>query len=249
MYLYKYQSVSPLSLMMLKRGEVYFASASELNDRHECRARYLFNAPKEVWIRFVDYVLCKICSKCRLYHSPQDAHKLIELAELIFESGYSRIKKKNLTVYDTVQLFNYGFDTALGEEFTPEEKKKIKQYTEHYLLGLSESELLENKHICSFSKNAINPTMWGHYGAAETGFVVIYESSDGCIDVESTLSNLSGYREKEEGWYEIGSYTNESLMLKDVSYSRQPCKVNAFERLSVSVKEKHITMCLKAFWV
>lgn len=231
MYLYKYQSVSPLSLMMLKRGEVYFASASELNDRHECRARYLFNAPKEVWIRFVDYVLCKICSKYRLYHSPQDAHKLIELAEPIFESGYRRIKKKNLTVYDTVQLFNFGFDTALGEEFTPEEKKKIKQYTEHYLLGLSESELLENKHICSFSKNAINPTMWGHYGAAETGFVVIYESSDGCIDVESTLSNLSGYRKKEEGWYEIGSYTNESLMLKDVSYSRQPCKVNAFERL------------------
>lgn len=34
MYFYKYQSVSPLSLMMLKRGEVYFASASELNDEH-----------------------------------------------------------------------------------------------------------------------------------------------------------------------------------------------------------------------
>ncbi|QDE30045.1 DUF2971 domain-containing protein [Shewanella polaris] len=231
MYIYKYQSVSPLSLMMLKRGEVYFASASELNDRHECRARYLFNAPKEVWTRFVDYVLCKVSSKYPLYQSPQDAYKLIELAEPIFDAGYSQIKKRNLTVYDAVQLFNYGFEAVLGENFSPEEKKKIRQYTESYLLGLSESELVENKHICSFSKNAINPTMWGHYGAAETGFVVIYESSDGFVDVESTLPNLSGYREKEEGWHEIGSYNNESLMLKDVIYSRQPCKVNAFERL------------------
>ncbi len=231
MYFYKYQSVSPLSLMMLKRGEVYFASASELNDRHECRARYLFNAPKDVWVRFIYYVLCKVCSEYPLYRSIQDAYKLIKLAEPIFEAGRSRIKKRNLTTYDAVLLFNYGFDNALGEEFSLDERKKIKKCTEHYLLALSENELLENKHICSFSKNAINPTMWGHYGAAETGFVIIYESSDGFVDVESSLSNLSGYREKEEGWTEIGSYANERLLLQDVNYSNQPCKVNAFERL------------------
>lgn len=217
--------------MMLKRGEVYFASASELNDRHECRARYLFNAPKDVWVRFVDYVLCKVCSEYPLYRSIQDAYKLIKLAEPIFEAGRSRIKKRNLTIYDAVLLFKYGFDNALGEEFSPDERKKIKQCTEHYLLALSENELLENKHICSFSKNAINPTMWGHYGAAETGFVIIYESSDGFVDVESSLSNLSGYREKEEGWTEIGSYANERLLLQDVNYSNRPCKVNAFEKL------------------
>ncbi|WP_146130724.1 DUF2971 domain-containing protein [Photobacterium damselae] len=245
MYLYKYQSVSPLSLMMLKRGEIYFASASELNDRHECRARYLFNAPTEVWIRFIDYVLLEVCYKYKhqLYQSPKDAYKLIELAESIFETGYGRIKKRILTIYDTVQLFNYGFDAVLGDEFTLEEKKKIKQYTERYLLGLSENKLRENKYICSFSKNAINPTMWGHYGAAETGFVVIYESSDGYMDVKSTLPNLFGYREKEEGWHEIGKYTNESLMLRDVKYSKQPCKVNAFDRLipkfRYSEKETH----------
>ncbi|MEZ8380050.1 DUF2971 domain-containing protein [Vibrio splendidus] len=231
MYFYKYQNVSALSLMMLKRGEVYFASASELNDRHECRSRYLFNASKEIWERFVDYVLCKVCSESQIFRSHQDACKLIKLAEPIFEAGFSRIKKRNLTIYDTALLFNYGFDAVLGEEFSPEEKIKIKQCTESYLLTLSESELLEKKHICSFSKNAINPTMWGHYGAAETGFVVIYESSDGFVDVESTLCNLSGYREKENGWHEIGQYACESLMLKDVSYSKQPCKVNAFERL------------------
>ncbi len=230
MYLYKYQSVSPLSLMMLKRGEVYFASASELNDRHECRARYLFNAPKEIWVRFIDYVLCNVFSKYPIYQYTQDAYKVIELAEPIFESGYSRIKKRSLTVYDTAQLFNYGFDAVLGEEFSLEEKKKIKHYTKSYLLGLSESEFLKNKYICSFSKNATNPTMWGHYGAAETGFVVIYESSDGFVEVESSLPNLSGYREKE-GWHEIGRYTNEHLMLKNVSYSKLPCKFNAFESL------------------
>ncbi|MEZ8288045.1 DUF2971 domain-containing protein [Vibrio sp. 10N.237.312.B06] len=231
MYFYKYQNVSPLSLMMLKRGEVYFASASELNDRHECRARYLFNAPKEVWERFVDYVLCKVCYESPIFRSDQNTYKLIKLAAPIFEAGFSRIKKRNLTIYDTALLFNYGFDAVLGEEFSSEKKKILKQCTESYLLALSESELLENKHICSFSKNAINPTMWGHYGAAETGFVVIYESSDGFVDVESTLSNLSGHREKEEGWYEVGQYASESLKLKDVNYCKQPCKVNAFERL------------------
>ncbi|EJU9973761.1 DUF2971 domain-containing protein [Vibrio alginolyticus] len=168
---------------------------------------------------------------------------MVKLAESIFEGGRSRITKKNLTVYDTTLLFNYGLDTALGEEFSLDEKKKIKQCTERYLLALSESELLESKHICSFSKTAINPTMWGHYGASETGFVVIYESSDGFVDVESTLPNLSGHREKEEGWVEIGTYTNESLMLKDVNYSKQLCKINAFERLihkfRYSEKEDH----------
>ncbi|HIF9430201.1 TPA: DUF2971 domain-containing protein [Photobacterium damselae] len=231
MYFYKYQNVNPLSLMMLKRGEVYFASASELNDRHECRARYLFNAPKDVWVRFVDYVLCKVCSEYPIYRFRQDAYKLIKLAEPIYEAGCSQINKRNLTVHDTAMLFNYGFDAVLGKEFSSEEKINIKQCTKSYLLGLAESELLENKYICAFSKNAINPTMWGHYGAAETGFVIIYESSDNFVDVESTLANLSGSREKEEGWYEIGCYTNERLMLRDVNYSKQLCKVNAFERL------------------
>lgn len=217
--------------MMLKRGEVFFASANELNDRHECRARYLFNAPKDVWVRFVDYVLCKVCYEYQIYQSPRDAYKLIKLAKPIVEAGFSRIKKRSLNLDDTNLLFKYGFDTVLDEQFDQNEKKMIMQYTERYLLALSENELLQNKYICSFSKTAVNPTMWGHYGAAETGFVIIYESSDNFVDVESTLSNLSGHRKKEEGWIEIGFYNNESLKLEEVNYRKHLCKINAFEVL------------------
>lgn len=231
MYLYKYQSVSALSLMMLKNGNIYFASSSELNDRNECRSTYIFNGSKRVWLRFLDYVLCKICYKYHLFNSLNDADKLISLSTLIYEKGFECVKKRNFNIEDIIAHFNIGFDAVLKSEFTDKEKQKIKYYSKQFLLNLAHTEMLDDKYITSFSKSATNPTMWGHYASAETGFTIIYESKDGYIDVQSSLSNLSGGRKKENGMHEYGFYKHEKLLLRDVIYSKSPCKVNGFSKL------------------
>ncbi|WP_406609656.1 DUF2971 domain-containing protein [Agarivorans sp. JK6] len=230
MYFYKYQSINALSLMMLKRGEVFFASSEELNDKHECRPKYLFQGSKEVWLRFIDYVLVELCVRYRLYPNPEEATKLLSLAPKIYKAVFNKTRKRKLEFTEVVVLLTESIPLSFTREFSHTERQYIldcfRDFTEAHLL----KEMHEPKYICSFSTNAINPTMWGHYGNAEKGIVVIYESDDGYVDVKSTLCNLSGFRNKGSV-IELGLYNNERLRLEEVKYSRTPAKINAFSRL------------------
>ncbi|WP_375057400.1 DUF2971 domain-containing protein [Zobellella sp. DQSA1] len=73
--------------------------------------------------------------------------------------------------------------------------------------------------------------MWGHYGAAEKGFITIYETHNNIINLSSDLKILNGVRHKENKTYEIGLYNECSLEFKKVIYAQNPAKVNAFRRL------------------
>ncbi|MDO8334862.1 MAG: DUF2971 domain-containing protein [Nitrosomonas sp.] len=89
-------------------------------------------------------------------------------------------------------------------------------------------------YIASFSRNAKNPTMWGHYADAERGFVVVYTSDNDTIRIASPVNMLHGarpYSEDRIGTYEIGIYKESGLELKAVKYGKVPPKVNAFHRL------------------
>jgi Protein of unknown function (DUF2971) len=103
--------------------------------------------------------------------------------------------------------------------------------------------LQDQKYIASFSLNATNPTMWGHYADVERGFVAVYESNDETIGVSSDLNILWGERPLQNGITEIGHYKDERLKLKRVHYGKKPPKVNAFHRLirhfSYTEQESH----------
>jgi hypothetical protein len=96
--------------------------------------------------------------------------------------------------------------------------------------------LNDQKYIASFALNAINPTMWGHYADAEKGFVRVFETDDGMVNVLSELNILHGTRPKTDPITkmvvtEIGRYKDAALELKVVKYGKQLPKVNAFHRL------------------
>lgn len=231
MYFFKYQSVSPLSLMMLKRGEIYFASPKELNDRQECRAIYIYNGSEGIWLRFVDYVLYKVGSTLNEYRqlSDSDVTKLLSLVEQVYRGGFRHNKKRNLSISNIINCLNMGLDQVLCNHFPEYVCRLIQQHTKKFLQH-THQELNDMRYITSFSKNATNPTMWGHYAAAETGFLVIYRTQDNYVEVRSEISNLSGSRENK-GWTEIGSYSEEKLELKTIQYLKSPCKVNGFSQL------------------
>jgi hypothetical protein len=61
MFFYKYQKTGNLDFSMLRQGEVYFASAGELNDASECRPRFILKGSEELWQRLVQFILENAC--------------------------------------------------------------------------------------------------------------------------------------------------------------------------------------------
>lgn len=88
--------------------------------------------------------------------------------------------------------------------------------------------------------------MWGHYAAAERGFVVVYTTDNGTIRITTPIKSLYGSRplpEKGFRCFELGNYNEDSLELKSVKYGKRPPRANAFHRLiprfSYSEMEDH----------
>lgn len=232
MYFYKYQKAEKLELMLLKRGEVFFASQEELNDRHECRPKYIFNGSEDVWGRFTHYILVRICVRYKLYPNPEEAQKLISLHHTITKIIYTHTKRKNIELAETAKIFYEALKESFTDAFSQPEKKFILSCFIKYMDSELRTELHEEKYICSFSRTATNPTMWGHYGDAEKGFLIIYQTDDNHVEVNSTTRNLPGSRTRDDSEIiELGLYDNEKIELKKVTYCKPPPKVNAFHRL------------------
>jgi hypothetical protein len=95
MYVFKYSAPSILSFGALSRGELYFASAEELNDGSECRPRYILKGSEELWIRLADMILldaiCKLPSP-----SVSAATNLRSLDESLGRALQSKVGKRDL---------------------------------------------------------------------------------------------------------------------------------------------------------
>lgn len=79
-YFFKYCSPDSLRFGMLARGELFFASADELNDGSECRPRYVLKGSAELWYRFAYMLLLDACCFSNLV-STSCWEKIIDLAE------------------------------------------------------------------------------------------------------------------------------------------------------------------------
>lgn len=216
---------------MLKRGERYFASPQELNDTHECKPKLVFDGTKEIWLRFIDYILINICIKLQLKPNSTTANTLIQLSEIIYNNINDKRKLKNIELLNAKDIL----ESALRKTITPilneVEIKYITQTFDDFFHVELQDYLTEVKYISSFTTDATNPTMWGHYGAAENGFITIYESHNNIVCLSSEMSILDGYRRKSNGIIELGIYDECGLEFKKVIYVKMPAKVNAFRRL------------------
>jgi len=57
MLFYKYQKTGNLDFSILRQGEVYFASAGELNDASECRPRFILKGSEDLWQRLAQFLV------------------------------------------------------------------------------------------------------------------------------------------------------------------------------------------------
>ncbi len=235
MLFYKYQRPDNLAFSMLRKGEVYFASVGELNDASECRPRFIFKGSEELWQRLTHYILLEACcSSDYLQPDRLDAVKpILNLSDHIGSSLKKAAGNRDLGF----ESFSKVFRDAL-EHHLPSEIPHINRgFYLHLVQTFIEQDLprviADDKYIASFSRNATNPTMWGHYADAERGFVIVYETTNGYIHVHSPINLLHGHRPSKhfEGVTEIGIYRDEHLELKEVRYGKRPPKANAFHRL------------------
>jgi len=247
MLFFKYQRSDNLAFSMLRKGEIYFASVDELNDASECRPRFVFKGSEDLWRRLADYVLSHACFSSDYYQPDRsDALKpLLSLSNGIGTSLKSEAGNRDLGL----EVLGDIFCSVLERKLLHESHGLNRGFVLHLVRTFIDNGLLralkEDKYIASFSRNATNATMWGHYADAERGFVIVYESMDGSFHVRSPINVLRGQRPSKdfEGVTTIGFYKDEHLKLKDVKYGRRPPKVNAFHRLipkfSYSEMEDH----------
>ena len=244
---FKYQKAGNLAFNMLRRGEVYFASVDDLNDANECRPIFIFKGSEELWQRLAYFILLHACLSSDYFQAERlEAVKpILRLSDRIGTILKKAAGKRDLAIESLNQMFREALERHLPEGSQEMNRGFVLHLVQIFIERQLPRALYEEKYIASFSLNATNPTMWGHYADAERGFVIVYSTTDGSVYVHSPTHLLHGQRpsKKLKGVTELGIYKDERLELKEVTYGKRPPKVNAFHRLihkfSYSEMEDH----------
>lgn len=254
MYFYKYQKPDNLEFNMLRRGEIYFASVAELNDANECRPRFILKGTEDLWNRLAQLVLEGVCfgpgyeplARYDPRAKQQEFRQLLGLSKSIGRLLKKRVRNEDFGIEKLGMLFVDVLRPVLEEKFTMLQSRFILELSRNFIDREIPRIIEEPRYIASFSRNAKNPTMWGHYASAEKGFVIVYATDDGKIKVQSPINILRGTRSLAEHMTEIGIYKERCLELSPVKYGRKPPKVNAFHRMipkfSYSGEEYHYSV-------
>lgn len=231
MYFYKYLKADNLSISMLRNGEVFFASPKELNDAHECKPQFIFNADSEIWMRFIYDILSNVCLLLKLKPKSNLAYQILSFKDPLLLSILNNRKTKAID-YDT--LLNklkdsFGKEAIENLDFI-DARNAIRAFNA-YLQNDLDSKLNNSYYMTSFSKSATNLTMWGHYGNAEKGFAIIYESQDGNVNIESSIERFPSHQKTKEGTILLGTAKHSSTPLIEVDYKNKPVRANGFRGL------------------
>ena len=234
MLFFRYQPPDTLSFAMLRRGEIFFASPSELNDAHEFRPRLTLNGSTELWQRLAHYILVDLVVAAQSHRQFDEliSKKVIALADPVGTALKKKLRSKDLELEKLGSVFVEAITPLLSEFFQKQQVEGVTRWLDHFIKDALPKQIPESHYVACFSLNATNPTMWGHYSNAEKGFVVIYSATN-TIHVRSPLTMLHGARPSQQmkGALEVGSYSDAHLELRAVEYRRHPPKVNAFHQL------------------
>ena len=235
MYFFKFQKPGNLEFNMLRRGELFFASVAELNDAHECRPRYVLSGTAQLWQRLASYILFEALVLSEFFNriSTDEAQALLNLGDPIGTQLKKRVGHRDLGLELLETLFHDFLSQEIKASPIANLSRPVLASTRKVICQLPSS-IEERAYLASFTKNARNATMWGHYADAERGFVVVYKTDNDTLNVTSPIPILHGVRKLPDNSfsdYEIGTYCEDALKLKEVKYRKKPPKVNAFHRL------------------
>lgn len=246
MYFYKYQSPTNLAFGMLRNSEIFFASRTELNDPNEYRPQYVLNGNEEMWVRLVHFILVDvmISEADRMRWSDSERKSFLDMSTRVGKSISSEVRNRNVRLNEFRKLLKKTIQPILESVFQDNQSRHLLQVLDSFVSKRIVEFAQEHLYIASFSTNATNPTMWGHYARAEQGFVAVYKSLDQSISVESPTELFWDTRPTEvEGIQAIGMYKDCVIPLQSVKYRKRPPIVNLFRRLihkfHVSEMEDH----------
>jgi hypothetical protein len=233
MYFYKYQKPGNLEFNMLRRGEVYFASVSELNDASECRPRFILKGSEELWRRLAKLILQGVCFGTDGGVPQEEVKTLLGLTGSMGRLLKKQAGNKDFGLENLEALFVDALEVVLRQELPGLQSQLVIKLSRMFIDQEIPRLIMEPRYIASFSRNPKNPTMWGHYAGAETGFVVVYAAENGKVKVRSPISILYGFKPLAESSsvLEVGLYDEQYVELMPVRYGRKPPKLNAFYRL------------------
>ncbi|WP_171863818.1 DUF2971 domain-containing protein [Enterobacter kobei] len=231
MYFYKYLRVDNLNLSMLRHGEVFFASPKELNDIHECKPQFIFNASRELWSRLIHEIITGICIEMKLKTKSYVLMTLFSFKEDIVTALLNKKKKLSLNYEETINRISHEISTKAIENLDFVDARKVIKALDSYIQDKLNTELNDKLYITSFSKSATILTMWGHYGNAEKGFAIIYETNDGNINLESNIKIFPSHTKLSESNYSLGISRFSKAELLEVEYKNKPVRANGFRKL------------------
>ncbi|MBB3291676.1 hypothetical protein FHT39_000315 [Mitsuaria sp. BK045] len=230
MYVFKYSAPSILSFGALSRGELYFASAEELNDGSECRPRYILKGAVELWTRLADMLLLDAVALSPM-PSSEAAKTLGRFAKPLGRSLHAKVGKRDLDFEQLGTVIGGVLPRLLEEAQLGPAAEGIMALVLQ-ACARARKHLDEPAYIASLTTTPRDPTMWGHYGGAERGFAIMFHAPEGKLRIHSPLDVFDVCREPEGGGpLVVGPYTEAAVDLQPVLYRAAPQRFNAFHRL------------------
>jgi hypothetical protein len=236
-YCFKYFSSGERQFGMLSRGELFFASADELNDGSECRPRYVLKGSAELWTRLADRILHDACHRWNAGIPATPFARFRTLARPLGEALRKRAGQRDLDFDMLWPLIREELPRLL-DAVEPGDASGAFMRLAGRACDRARHLLSDKLYIASFSRNPRDPTMWGHYGGAERGFCVIFGVPELKLKVRSPFPAFHGSRptKQDPEEEELGIYADAEVELQSVLYRSAPLRFNAFHRLIPSFR-------------
>lgn len=230
MYVFKYSAPSILSFGALSRGELYFASAEELNDGSECRPRYILKGSSELWTRLADMLLLDAVALSPM-PSAEAARTLGRFAKPLGQSLHAKVGKRDLDFEQLGTVIGSVLPRLLEEAQLGPAAGSIMALVLQ-ACARARKHLDEPAYIASLTTTPRDPTMWGHYGGAERGFAIMFHAPEGNLRIRSPLDVFDICQQPEGGGpMLVGPCAEAEVELQPVLYRAAPQRFNAFHRL------------------
>jgi hypothetical protein len=138
MYFFKYQKPENLEFNMLRHGEVYFASVSELNDANECRPRFILNGTQELWKRLAHFILAKVCFSSNYSDyseraTPEEIRKILDLSVSIGRLLKEQVKNQDIGIENLGRLFTDALKPLLEQKFSALQSRLILKLSHNFI--------------------------------------------------------------------------------------------------------------------
>lgn len=210
MLYYRYRPFSELSLKELMYDELFFASAEECNDPHECWDFLAFPADYDKWRRLLELAWKNVDEKVK--------------APLYDVVCSYLVEKSPITVCEILS----------GDFFLPllERDNFKRPFSYRLLIGLVDFlniYLGGKRYFVSFSKAPDSYLMWSHYANKHNGFCLIFKSIDDSLyQAKDGMRTSIEIKDANSNKVHITENIGPKFKFRDIIYGESTSSIDPF---------------------